>query len=746
MDCKGTYVIRSLAGFFCITFLLSAICSASAATVSGFVRGEENGEALSFTDVFIQGTTHGQIANTEGYYVITGLPAGKYTITFIHVGYKTRLEMVTLAEEDEIPLTVELTPQATEMETIEVRAGEDALGVRHRKLSLSTRDLTSIPAIVESDLMRSVQMLPGVSSLSDFSSGLYVRGGSADQNLILLDHADVYNPNHLFGFFSTFNVDAVKTVDLQKSAYPARYGGRLSALLDIHNRDGNRKEFEGTVRTSIIASAVTLEGPWKHGSWMLSGRHTYIEQLMKAMNIDLPYKFYDFHGKINYDLDENDFMSVSYYSGLDRLDWDIGANDILLQWGNNAVSGEWTHVFGSRLFSNFILGYSRFASRIGVSMQDLDFESKNEINDIFLKANATYAPSANHAVDFGIETKFLDFGFRQGFENEDNVDFSLNGSYWAVYGQENWKFSPLTRLEAGLRLNYYDNGNYFNVAPRLAVRRQLTGGFSTHVAYGRYNQYLNLISYEGASFADMWFPVDATLDPGTSDHYVVGFEFGPTSRFDLSIEGYFKPYRNVVEFSDEFGRSLAESDAKMGDAFNTGTGQAYGFDLFLKNRYAGFEGWLGYSYGETKRKIDNYNFDEEYYPEYDRRHQIVAMQNRNLGKNWNFNFAYRYGSGQPTTLAAGRYTVRDISGREYDTMLEGEKNAYRLPDYHRLDIGFSWKKKWRGMIIEPNIQVINALDNENVYIRTYDMETNPVEFEDLAMLPRMPNLGVRITF
>ncbi len=718
---------------------------ASAATVSGFVYGADDGEALSYTDIFLQGTSLGRVANQKGYYVITGIPTGEYNIVFTHIGYQSIILPITLEGEEELPLTLELEPHTIELEAIEVDAEQSEIGIRRGKLSLNTKELNRIPTVLEADLVRSIQMLPGVSSLSDFSSGLYIRGGSADQNLILLDGADVYNPNHLFGFFSTFNVDAVKTVNLQKSGFPARYGGRLSSLLDVHNRDGNRKEFDGTARIGIIASSATLEGPWKRGSWMVSGRHTYIEQLASSMNIDLPYKFYDVHGKLNWDLGRDDRTSISYYEGLDRLDWVTDGIDLLLDWGNRTMSAEWTHILSPRLFTNFNFTYSRFDSRAVVTFEDLEFGMRNEIDDIGLKANASFAPNSNHQIDFGTEMKTLDFHFERGYENENDINFNYDGNYVALYATEKWEYSPLVHMEAGLRLDYYDDGKYFDLGPRLTVRRRLGEKLSTSATYGKYHQYLNLVSIEG-NFADMWFPVDQTLDPGSADHYILGFEAGPYDNFDLSVEGYFKPYRNVVEFSEEFTRSLVTSDARMDEIFNSGSGKAYGLDVYLRNHYAGFEGWLGYSLGWTRRTIENFNFGEEYYPQYDRRNQFVMMQERSLGKRWKVNFAFKYGTGQPTTLAAGRYTVHDITGREYDVVLEGDMNAYRLPAYHRLDMGISWQGKIRGVDLEPSIQLINLYNQENVFLRTYDTSVNPVEFDDITMLPFLPTVSVRFTF
>lgn len=728
-----------------LALLMVAAAPTPAATISGFVRGADNGEALSYATVTVTGSARGAMTNQKGYYVITGIPAGAYEIAISYIGYLPTTRAVTLTQDQALTLTVELAPGKLLLETVEVTARASELQETPGTLTMRTPQLTAMPAAVEADLFRAVQALPGVSTLSDFSAGLYVRGGSPDQNLILLDDIDVYNPSHLFGFFSTFNVDAVKTVELQKAGYPARYGGRLSSLLDVHNRDGNRKRLAGTIRSSIIASSATLEGPWRRGSWMVSGRHTYIEPLARAAKIDLPYKFYDVHGRVNYDVADNDRTSLSYYTGHDNLNWDTSALNLALDWGNDTWSAQWTHIFTQRLFSHFVLGHSRFDSRATFAFQDFAFRTKNQIDDLSLKGSLAWTPTASHVIDLGTEVKSLDFTYRREV-GVDRLTFDYQGLYNAFYLQDAWTASEEWNIQAGLRADYYSKGSYLRIGPRISVQRKFDEMTSVRATYGRYSQFLNLVAQEGASFADMWFPVDKTLKPGGADHYILGVSYGPFETFELSVEGYYKPYRNLVEFSEEFTRSLVTQDATVGELFNSGTGKAYGAEAYLRNHWKGWEGWLGYSYGLATRKIRDYNFGKTFHPTYDRRHQVVFMQERNLGRRWKMSATFHYGSGQPMTLATGRYTVHDINGREYDVVLDGEKNGSRLPDYHRLDLGFTWHKQFRGWSLDPEIQIINVYNRKNVYVRSYDMTTNPARFEDVTMLPFLPTIGVTAHF
>jgi hypothetical protein len=726
--------------------LAGAAWPAAAATISGFVRAADSGEPLPYASVTVASLKRGTFTNQSGFYVLTGLPADSCRVTLSCLGYRPESRSLTLAREQELTLSLELQTAPLRLDAVEVRPGRSELSIEPSKMTLQTRQLTSLPGVAEADLFRAVQSLPGVSALSDFSAGLYVRGGSPDQNLILLDDIDVYNPNHLFGFFSTFNVDAVKTVDLQKSGFPARYGGRLSSLLDVHNREGNRKRLAGVARTGLIASSATLEGPWSRGSWMLSGRHTHIAALARAARIDLPYGFYDIQGRINYDVAANDRTSLSYYSGRDRLNWDEPGLGLLLDWGNETWSSQWTHVLNPHLFSHLVLGHSRFDSRATIAFEDFGFRMKNSIDDLSLKGNLSWTPSAAHQIDFGSEMKSLDFRFLSEVGDASQLAFNYQGVYGALFAQDAWKLAEAWRLQTGLRLDYYSRGSYLRLGPRLSVERELDSKARLHLTWGRYSQFLNLVSQEGASFADMWFPVDRTLEPGGADHYVLGADFGPYDVFDLSVETYYKPYRNMVEFNEEFSRSLVAPNSTMNQLFNSGTGRAVGAEAFLRNRWRGWDGWLGYTFGVTDRTIKGYNFGREYHPTYDRRHQVVAAQNHALGRRWRTSLTFHYGTGQPLTLPAGRYTFRDINGREYDTVLDGEKNASRLPAYHRLDVSVSASYRFRGWQIEPELQIINLYNHKNVYVRSYDMTKNPATYKDITMLPFLPTAGVTVRF
>lgn len=720
-----------------------------AGTIHGFVREKANKEPVIMGNVWIKDTNIGATTNMKGYYVLPSLSPGTYQICYRYIGFKTEIKTITIINGDDLTLDAELEMESLQMQDVVVEAERDKreLDIKPSQIAMQMPQLMKIPAVVEADLFRSLQMLPGVATLSDFSAGLYVRGGSPDQNLILLDHIDVYNPNHMFGFFSTFNTDAVKSVELLKGGYPSQYGGRLSSVLNVVNKEGNRKEFQGVARISVLSASATLEGPWKHGSWMVSGRRTYLELAEKLADFDLPYYFYDGHAKINWDIDKNNQASVSFYAGNDALDLSSGGTDIKLDWGNKTFSSQWTHLFNSRLFSHFVFAGSRFDSDTGVKFDDVEFGIKNQVSDVALKGMLTYTPNNNHSMDFGFETKFVDFDLKYHVVDTDYLN-SFDGNYSCLFLQDNYRITPLTILQTGVRVDHYTDGNYVRFDPRVSVKRIITDEINVTASAGRYHQFLNLVQQGGVSFADMWFPVDKTFKPGKADHYILGFNYDNQRTFSISLEGYYKKYLNIAEYRNYRAADEDIENQTAAQNFLSGSGNAYGMDVYLRNNLWKFEGWLGYSLGWTKKQVNNYNFGLEYYPTYDRRHTFTLIEDYRLSKKWRLNIAFKYGSGQPYTEATARYAVLDQEGRTYNKTLDGKKNFYRLPDYHRLDIGLFYNTHlmFTKLPTEAYIQIINVYNHKNVWFRDYDLAKNPAEVEDFTQIPFLPTFGYTIHF
>lgn len=734
-------------GFLLLFICLSVAGAVSGGTIHGFVREDGSKEPIIMGNVWIEGTTIGTTTNMKGYYVLPKLQPGNYKIYFRYIGYKTGIFQRTIKGDEDISLDVYLKPEVIQLEAAMVTAERTKreLDIKPGQITMNMPRLRKIPQVAEPDLFRSLQMLPGVATLSDFSAGLYVRGGSADQNLILLDHIDVYNPNHMFGFFSTFNTDAIKSVELLKGGFPAMYGGRLSSVLNVINKEGNRDHFQGVARLSLLSANATIEGPWKHGSWMFSGRRTYLDIAAKMVNFDLPYYFYDGHGKINFDIDKSNQASFSFYLGNDILDLSQEGTSINLNWGNKTFSSQWTHLFSSTLFSHFVFAGSRFDSDSKIIFDDISFGIFNKINDLSLKGSLTYTPSTKHSVDFGFEAKMLNFDLNYRIVGIDYLN-SFSGNYLAFYLQDNYKVGLFDILQAGLRFDHYTDGGYSRLTPRLSLKHILNNNNYVTFSYGKYTQFLNLVHQEGLSFADMWFPVDPTFAPGGADHYIIGYTYDNRKHFSVDIEAYYKRYTNIAEFRTQRGydEELDQQTAALN--FYSGTGKAYGMDVYLRNHFGRLEGWFGYALGWSKKKITGYNFDREYYPTYDRRHTITAIQDYRLGKKWRFNLAFKFGTGQPYTEATAKYAVLSPNGTIYYLPLEGEKNRYRLPVYHRLDVGLFYQRKFFGLDTEMYVQIVNVYNHKNVWFRRYNTYKNPTKVKDFTMLPLLPTAGLSVKF
>jgi len=743
---KGLPLVNKL---LFVILILSALLKfqLNATTIFGFVKDKESGEPLYLVNIWIKGTSIGTTSNEKGYYVLTDIPTGKQIVVFSYIGYQPLKQKFNLKSNEEIRFDVSLKPSLLTAEKIVTTAKrEDNIKeIKPGQVTLNARQIRYLPQIAEPDLFRTLQMLPGVATLSDFSAGLYIRGGSPDQNLILLDQIDVYNPNHLFGFFSTFNADALKSVELLKGGFPAQFGGRLSSVLNVQNKDGNRQRFGGLGRISLISSSLTLEGPWSHGSWMLSGRRTYLELVAKLLDLDLPYYFYDSHGKVNFDLDKNNRATLSFYLGDDKLDLSNSGININLLWGNRTFSANWMHLFSGQLYSNFVVAASRFRSRTKVDFDNVAFGLFNRIDDLSVKGMLTYAPGIKHTIDLGMEVKYLIFQLNNLIVDEEYKN-EYHGIYSAFYLQDNIKLNALTALQPGLRISYYSKGNYFRLEPRVALRRFLSRDVQFTLAYGKYFQYLNLVQRGGLSFADIWFPVDQTFKPGHADHFILGLKYDVLENLSIDMEAYYKKYFNVAEYREFRSADESLENQTAAQNFLPGKGHAYGIDLLLKNNVWLFNGWLGYSLAWTKRKTENYNFGLEYYPTFDRRHTVTLVQNFNFWKNWKFNLAYKYGSGQPFTQPTARFAALTPDGRLYYYPLYGRKNMYRLPNYHRLDIGLF--KQWTilGLPVEFYVQVINVFDHKNVWFRKFNTQDNPATIDDQEMLPRLPTFGFSFKF
>jgi hypothetical protein len=727
-----------------------------AATVSGFITDASNGESLPYANVVLEGgaVPMGTLTNVDGYFAVQKIPAGRYRFVASYIGYRSYLDSLTLEADEVIRIDVELEPQALLGAEVLVKADayEEEKLIQPGFIVMEAATLEEFPALFESDVLRSLHLMPGIQAASDISTGLYVRGGGPDQTLILLDQIPLYNPSHAFGFFSTFNSDAIKDMSLHKGAYPASYGGRLGAVLDVRNRDGNRKEFQGTGGISLIAARMTLEGPVGKGSWMISGRRTYLDPILAAIRNDsteVPaYYFYDLNAKLNLDLGAHDKVSFSGYFGRDDLNFDLDETSFInVRWGNVAVTGKWTHVFRPGLYGNFMVAGSQYESDTSLSLFDTPILFENSIRDLTVKGDLDYFANPKHSISGGFLATWYRFRFNQVFNQDEQLDLKEKPTLLSFYLQDNWQAHSNTQIRLGVRSNMFSDGSRFHVEPRLAISQQLSDHWRVKTAGGLYHQYLQLVTTEGFSGGDFWVPLDETVEPGRSVQGVVGLEWEPSPRYMLSVESYLTGFKNLVALDTKV--AVDSEETKSDDVFVTGgTGHATGVEVFLNRRTGALTGWIGYTLGWTRRTFDELNGGKEFPPKYDRRHDASVVLDYRVGK-WSFGGSVLYATGQAYTPASARYSLRSPGSQQYlkdDFLLPSQKNSARLLPYHRMDLNVKRRFRLFGSRAEAYLQVFNAYNRRNEWFVQYNADDPETDPDVVKMLPVIPTFGINFSF
>ena len=725
--------------------------SVQAATLSGFVADQSNGESLPYATVVLKGAGDpiGALSNVDGYYAIRGIPADtEYALTISYIGYIAFRDTLVLRAGETRRLDVQLQPEPIAVQEIVVEAKREETEQRIQPgfVEIETAQIREMPAIGETDILRTLHLLPGIQAASDISSGLYIRGGGPDQTLILLDQMPLYNPSHAFGFFSTFNPDAIRDMSLHKGAYPAQYGGRLGAVLDVHNKDGNRKGFEASGGVSIIAARLTLEGPIDKGSWMVSGRRTYIDPILSLIrneDTDVPaYYFYDLNAKLNRDFSDDDKVQISGYFGRDDLTFDIDADAFFgIRWGNSAFLGKYTHVFSPALFGNFVAASSHYSSKTDLDILDTRILFFNSIRDYTLKADLNWFASRDHAISGGALATRYDFEFVQEFNQDDQLDLREKPNLLSVYVQDHYQPGTSTDIRLGMRGNYFSEGDRIQIEPRLSMSYR-AGNYRWKAAGGAFHQYLQLVTTEAFSGGDFWVPLDETVDPGRSWQGVVGVEWEPSERYQATVESYYTDLANLVVLDN---RVAADSDATTSEeVFVTGgTGYATGIEVFLLRRTGRLTGWIGYTLGWTRRTFAELNQGKTFPPKYDRRHDVSFVMQYRVGK-WSFGANYIYGTGQAFTPASARYLLRTpaLPSQVEDLALPADRNSGRLLPYQRLDLSVKRRFRVFGANAEIYVQAFNVFSRRNEWFVLFD-ETEP---EVIKMLPIVPTLGINFNF
>ncbi|GAA4409322.1 TonB-dependent receptor [Nibrella viscosa] len=765
-----------------ITMLLLGLSIAAIAqerfTISGYLKDAANGEGLIGATVQVKGQPVGVATNEYGFYSLT-LPKGEYQLVYSYVGYESITKAVSLNYNQK--LDMQLKSANVLIQEVVVKATRSEQNVNSLEMGVSKLDMKTIkamPALLgEVDVIRSIQMLPGVSTVGEGATGFNVRGGNIDQNLILLDEATVYNSSHLMGFFSVFNPDAVKDVKLVKSGIPAQYGGRLSSLLDVRMKEGNAKRLALSGGIGTVSSRFTVESPIvkDKSSFIIAGRRSYADLFLKlSPNEDLKNNqmfFYDLSAKVNQTLSAKDKVFVSAYLGKDVFSAkNFGDGDFKMNWGNKTATVRWNHLFSDRLFANFTGVYSDYDYEIGVPQGAQAFEWKSNIYNYSGKADFSYYLNANNTISFGgnvIHHRFTPGNVGTNGEGSFINAFKLterNAREYAVYLDNEQTLGKRLSLQYGVRVSAFDYlggltvydyqgepnqkklpvnprtykagesvSTYFNVEPRASVRYTLDDNSSLKASYNRTAQYIHLISSStAASPLDIWFPTTNHIKPETADQFALGyFRNLKDNAIEASIEGFYKTMTNQIDYRD--GAQVLLNDHLEGDLL-FGEGRAYGAEVYVKKNAGKLNGWVSYTLSRSERRIDGLSNNQWYAAKYDRRHMLSVVGIYNLSKRLSLSANFTYNTGVATTAPNARV---EIDGMVVPYNSTGNRNAFRVPAYHRLDLAATLQgkhnalRRWQG---EWVFSVYNAYARRNafsVYFR--QNETNPQQTEAVRM-------------
>nr|WP_217189936.1 TonB-dependent receptor [Echinicola vietnamensis] len=763
------------------------VCSISAFgqvkhTIRGTLEDASTGEGLIGATVFVKELETGGTSNVYGFYSLT-IPEGDYTVTFSFVGYESVTKTISL--DDDMTVDVELEPGSAELEEVVVSAEPEDENVRSTQMSvnkLDMREVESIPVVFgEKDIVKTIQLLPGIKG-NEGGGGFFVRGGSADQNLILLDEAPVYNASHLLGFFSVFNSDAIKDLSIYKGHIPAEYGGRASSVLDIKMKEGNTKKFAAQGGIGLISSRATIEAPIvkDKGSFVLSGRRTYVDLFLKLSNNDDINKstlyFYDLNAKANYKFGDKDRVFVSGYFGRDNFGY---AELFGFDWGNATGTIRWNHLFNDRLFLNSTAVFSDYNYVVDIQGEEEEndgFKVTSSIRDISLKEDFEYYINPDNTLKFGaglIRHNFVPGEISPQGDSYINAQTLQNKHAWeaAAYVSEELTISPALSVNGGLRYSWfaqvgpgevftydqdgdviaaetYEKGeiveSYGGLEPRLGVTYMLNDETSIKASYGRNRQYLHLVSNSTSGTPiDLWIPSSNNVRPQIADQIAMGYYRNfKDNTYETSVEVYYKDMQNQVDYRT--GAELVFNE-NVESQLLFGKGWSYGAEFFLRKNSGRLTGWVSYTVSKTERKFDGVDYGEVYPASWDRPHDFSVVGIYQLNKKWNLSASFVYRSGNAVTYPIGKYEMKGEVINMY-----GKRNNNRMPDYNRLDVGATMKlKDTEKFSSDLNFSIYNVYARKNAYSISFrENRDDPTKTEavKIALFSILPSVTYNFRF
>jgi len=759
-------------------------------TVSGTVTDRASGEHLIGATVRDLKSGKGTVTNTFGFYSLT-LPGDSVLIAITYIGYKAGGFQYFLDKNTTQNVSLEQSSILKEVEIVGERYERIEERAQMSRIDIPIQQIKNVPAFMgEKDVLKALQLLPGVSAGGEGQSGIYVRGGGPDQNLILLDGVPVYNVSHLFGFFSVFNPDAVKDVSLIKGGFPARYGGRLSSVIEINMKEGNENEFHGEGTIGLIASKLTLEGPIKKGksSFIVSGRRTYIDILARPLikagfaadgsEGVVGYFFDDVNAKVNYRFSEKDRVYLSFYTGKDKFYADFGERDedyedqfkAGLGWGNVTSALRWNHIWSPKLFANTTLTYSRYRFETSNGYESRELENKkvvsedrfdllyfSGINDVAGKIDFDFLPSPDHYIRFGANAILHTFKpgtFRAGYSSfeagEDSVSFqadysqdNVRATEFAAYVEDDWKINERIRINGGLHFSGFalSGKPYFSLQPRFNARYLFDRGWSLKAGFSTMRQYIHLLTNETIGLpTDLWLPTTKRVKPQDSWQAALGTAKTLGQDYEFSVELYYKEMNNVIAFRE--GSSLLQFEG-WEDRVSQGKGTAYGAEFFVQKKRGKLSGWVGYTLSWATRQFDDINFGEVYPYKYDRRHDFEITGSYKFTERFSLAASWVYSTGNAVTLGNSRY-LGPSAYQNYlnETTHTPRRNNFRMPSYNRLDVGLEFTKKKRRYTRTWAFGAYNAYNRKNPFFLFTESENNNGEtttvLKKAALFPVIP--------
>lgn len=747
-------------------------------TLSGYIKDAANGEALIGATVYIPALKQGTASNAYGFYSLT-IPSGDYEVRVSYIGYATIQKQVNAAKNQ--TLTFSLQDDSEKIEEVTVTGEAPNANVERIEMGMTTlpvKTIQKLPAFMgEVDIIKTIQLLPGIQSGGEASSGLYVRGGGPDENLMLLDEASVYNASHLMGFFSVFNSNAIKDIQVYKSGIPAEYGGKASSVIDIRQKDGNSKQLGVDGGIGNLSSRLTLEGPIIKDKWsfIVAGRRTYYDVVGKAVGInelqDNTLYFYDLNGKSNLIINDKNRIYLSGYMGKDVFS--LGES-LYMRWGNATATVRWNHIFGDKLFMNLSTIYSNYDYNLGVPGENADnFDWSSRIRDYNAKLDFTLFLNPQNTIKFGLNTIYHQFEpGKVDTEGENSMFIDMELAHYqayesAVYVTNEQKISGRFSLQYGLRLshfqqvgagtvNIYQNPDqpqkdeitetveykkgekigdpFIHLEPRIGMKFTLNSLSSVKASYNRMVQNLHLISNtQSPSPLDIWLPTSTYIKPLIVDQVSLGyFRNFANNMWETSVEVYYKNMQNVLDYKE--GAELFLNDAIETELLH-GKGESKGLELLARKTQGKLTGWIGYTLSRTTREIPGINDGNPYPSSYDRTHDLSLVSSYELNKCWNFAANFVFATGNPTTYPVAKYYVQSNQIYEYSA-----RNSNRIPAYNRLDLSvtYDFKKNSRHRFQQSiNFSVYNVYGRRNAYSitpRANDDNHNQTEFIRLSII------------